>query len=138
MKKNLIFICTGNAVRSQMAHAYFNHFTNFRHDVVSAGVSPAGVHPMTQKVMHEDNISLAGHSSNHVSEYLDIEFDYIIVLCEVACLMLPKFKGNFQFLKWFLDDPIRIIGQKRKENGFRMTRDIIKSKILDFIDQEGL
>ena len=139
MKKNILFICTGNAIRSQMAHAYFNHFTNHHHNVYSGGISPAGVISRTKKVMALENISLSEHTSNHVNEYTDIEFDYIIVLCEVACMSLPKFKGDYKFLKWFIDDPIRIIGnENRKDAGFLMARNIIKQKVLDFVEVEKL
>jgi arsenate reductase len=139
MKKKLLFICTGNAVRSQMAHALFNDMTNYQHLVYSAGIKPAGVHPMTKKVMADVNISLLNHTSNHVNEMINIEFDYIIVLCEVACMNLPKFKGNYKFLKWFIDDPIRIIGSdERKEKAFTFTRGIIYKRIQDFIQKEGL
>ena len=137
MKKNILFICTGNAVRSQMAHAFFNELTDFEHNVYSAGISPAGVHRMTKLVMSEIDISLVNHTSNHVNEMLDIEFDYIIVLCEVAFLSLPKFKGNYKLLKWFIDDPIRIIGSsERKEKAFVFTRNLIENKVKEFIKSE--
>jgi len=139
MKKNILFICTGNSVRSQMAHGLFNHLTNENHNVFSAGITPAGVHPLTQKVMADIGIDMTSHSSNHVDEMLTIEFDYVVVLCEVAFLSIPEFKGNYKLLKWFIDDPIRIRGSKeRKLQGFTMTRDIVKRKVQKFIDEENL
>ena len=137
MKKNILFICTGNAVRSQMAHGFFDHLTHNHHNVYSGGIMPAGVHNLTKRVMAEENISLADHTSNHVREYTDIRFDYIIVLCEVAYMHLPAFKEGYQLLKWFIDDPIRILGSaERKLKGFRYTRDLIKRKIQEFIADE--
>jgi len=139
MKKNILFVCTGNAVRSQMAHAYFNHFTENRHNVYSAGIMPAGVISRTKKTMALEGISLAEHTSNHVDDYLHIDFDYVIVLCEVAFMSLPRYNGEYKLLKWFIDDPIRILGNdKRKDAGFVMARNIIKNKVLDFIDLNKL
>ncbi len=137
MKKNILFICTGNAVRSQMAHAFFNELTNFEHAVYSAGIKPAGVHTNTKRTMADINISLVNHTSNHVNEMLEIEFDYVIVLCEVAFLSIPKFKGNYKLLKWFIDDPIRVIGSdERKQKAYAFTREIIKTKIENFLKTE--
>ncbi len=139
MKKNILFICTGNSVRSQMAHAFFNTLTNQKHHVYSAGITPAGIHPLTQKVMSEENVSMRGHTSNHVDEMTNISFDYIIVLCEVAYMHLPSFKGDYQLEKWFIDDPIRILGSpKKKLKGFRYTRNHIRQKVEDFIEKEQL
>ena len=98
MKKNILFICTGNSVRSQMAHALFNDLTNFKHNVYSGGVKPYKVHDITKKVMADINISMLDHRANHVEEYVDIKFDYVIVLCEMAFLSIPKFKGEHQLL----------------------------------------
>lgn len=139
MKKNVLFICTGNSVRSQMAHALFNHATHFQHSVFSGGVKPYKVHELTKKVMTDINISMMDHTSNHVEEYLDVDFDYVIVLCEMAFLSIPKFKGEYKLLKWFIDDPIRVIGSTdRKEKAFTFTREIIKRKIENFIKNENL
>ncbi len=137
MKKNILFICTGNAVRSQMAHALFNELTHFEHNVYSAGIKPAGVHYNTKRTMADVNISLVHHTSNHVNEMLDIEFDYVIVLCEVACLSIPKFKGNHNLIKWFIDDPIRVIGSdERKLKAYAFTRNILKTKIENFLKND--
>ncbi len=139
MKKNILFICTGNSVRSQMAHGLFDYLTGHQHNVYSAGITPAGVHPLTRQVMSEIGIDMSGHSSNHVDEMLDIEFDYVIVLCEIAFLSIPTFKGDYQLLKWFIDDPIRVRGpRERKLQAFTMTRQIVRRKVENFIDEEKL
>ena len=136
MKKKILFICTGNSIRSQMAHALFDKMTDNQHEVYSAGVRPVGVHNLTQKVMGKINISMEGYKSNHVSEYKDVYFDYIFVFCEIASLGLPQYKGNYKMIKMFIDDPIRIIGSdKRKEKAFIFTRNLIEQKLEEFIEK---
>lgn len=130
----VLFICTGNSVRSQMAEALLKHFGGDKFEVYSAGTSPAYVHPNTIKVMEEIGISMDGHRSKHTSEVEKIDFDYVILLCEVAAASCSHLKGKKGTLKWFIDDPIRVIGpEERKLTAFRITRNILKDKILKFI-----
>ena len=135
-KKRVIFICTGNSVRSQMADAFLRTLGGDRYEVYSAGITPAGVHHLTKQVMGEIGISMEGHQSNHVDEFKDIEFDYVIPLCEVAALSCPDFPGEHERINWYIDDPIRVLGnEERKLMAFRITRNILKKKVTDFIQQ---
>ena len=81
-KKRVLFICTGNSVRSQMAEALLKSRGADSFEVFSAGITPAGVHRLTKQVMGEIGISMNGHHSQHVSEYENTFFDYVIPLCE--------------------------------------------------------
>ncbi len=138
MKKNVLFICTGNSVRSQMADGYLRKYGSKKFNVYSAGIKPAGVHPFTKKVMLDDHIDMSSHKSNHVDEMLGINFDYVIVLCEVAILSIPKFDGDHKLTKWFMEDPIRMFGSdEHKIKAFTYTRDLIRGKVMNFVEQES-
>ena len=133
-KKRVLFICTGNSVRSQMAEALLKSLGGDRFEVYSAGTNPAGVHHLTKQVMAEIGISMDGHYSQHISEYADTQFDYVIPLCEVAALSCPDFPGEYERINWYIDDPIRVFGDdQRKLTAFRITRNILKKKVEDFI-----
>ncbi|MCK4641336.1 MAG: arsenate reductase ArsC [Candidatus Marinimicrobia bacterium] len=137
-KKKVLFICTGNSVRSQMAEALLKAHAGDIFDVHSAGITPAGVHRLTKQVMAEIGISMEGHHSIHVNEYADTEFDYVIPLCEVAVLSCPDFPGESKRINWYIDDPIRILGdEERKLMAFRITRNILKQKVKTFISENG-
>jgi arsenate reductase len=137
-KKKVLFICTGNSVRSQMAEALLKAHAGDIFDVHSAGITPAGVHRLTKQVMAEIGISMEGHRSIHVNEYADTEFDYVIPLCEVAVLSCPNFPGESKRINWYIDDPIRILGdEERKLMAFRITRTILKKKVLTFINEKS-
>jgi len=136
-KKRVLFICTGNSVRSQMAEALLKSLGSENFEVFSAGITPAGVHRLTKQVMGEIGISMDGHHSQHVSEYENTLFDYVIPLCEVAALSCPEFPGNHQRINWYIDDPIRVLGgDDRKLTAFRITRNILKKKVQEFIQKE--
>ncbi len=133
-KPKVLFICTGNSVRSQMAHGFLRHYAGDRVDVYSAGITPAGVHRLTRKVMAEVGVNMDGHESNHVQEYVHIPFDYIIPLCEVAALDCPTYPGNGIKLSWFVEDPIRVMGdENRRLTAFRITRNTIRTRVKEFI-----
>ncbi len=137
-KKRVLFICTGNSVRSQMAEALLKSLGAEHFDAYSAGITPAGVHHLTKQVMGEIGISMAGHRSQHVNEYADMQFDFVIPLCEVAALSYPDFPGAPQRINWYIDDPIRVIGDDtRKLTAFRITRNILKNKIQSFIQKNS-
>jgi len=113
-KKSVLFICTGNSVRSQMAEALLRHFGGQQFEVFSAGFTPAGIHRYTKQVLGEIGINTDSQYSKHVDEYRTRPFDYVIVLCEVAALSCPTFPGNAERINWFIDDPIRVIGSDER------------------------
>ena len=136
-KKNIIFICTGNACRSQIAHGLLQNLANDRFNVFSAGSHPSRVHLMSIKVMEEIGIDISHHKSDHIDEYLDKEIDIVITVCDNANKLCPIFPRNVQRLHWSIDDPFR--GWDYNENqmeSFRVTRKEIKSRILDFLQSK--
>ena len=133
-KKNIIFICTGNACRSQIAHGLLQNIAKNRFNVFSAGSHPSQVHPMSIKVMKEIGIDISHHSSDHVEDYLDKGIDIVITVCDNAKKLCPIYPGNVDRIHWSIDDPFR--GWEYNENQidfFRHTRQEIKDRILDFL-----
>jgi len=136
-KKNIIFICTGNACRSQIAHGLLQNLANDRFNVFSAGSHPSRVHPMSIKVMEEIGIDISHHTSNHMDDYLNKEIDIVITVCDNANKLCPIFPGNVEKLHWSIEDPFR--GWDYNENqmeSFRETRKEITEKIIDFIQNQ--
>ena len=136
-KKNIIFICTGNACRSQIAHGLLQNIANDRFNVFSAGSHPSQVHPMSIKVMEEIGIDISHHSSDHVDDYLDKGIDIVITVCDNANKLCPIFPGDVERFHWSIDDPFR--GWDYNENqmeSFRETRKEITEKIIDFIQNQ--
>jgi len=137
-KKSVLFICTGNSVRSQMAEALLRHFGGQQFEVYSAGFTPAGIHRYTKQVLGEIGIKIDSQYSQHVDEYRPRPFDYVIVLCEVAALSCPTFPGSAERINWFIDDPIRVIGSdERRLMAFQITRNILKERVMKFITEKG-
>ena len=136
-KKNIIFICTGNACRSQIAHGLLQNLAKDRFNVFSAGSHPSRVHLMSIKVMEEIGIDISHHKSDHIDDYLNKGIDIVITVCDNANKLCPIFPGNVERLHWSIDDPFR--GWDYNENqmeSFRVTRKEIKSRILDFLQSK--
>jgi arsenate reductase len=102
MTKKILVLCTGNSCRSQIAHGYLQKFANGKADVYSAGVETHGVIPKAIAIMKEDGIDISNHTSNNIDEYRNIDFDFVITVCDNAkerCPFFPtsakKFHQNF-------------------------------------------
>ena len=107
---HVIFICTGNSARSQMAEAILRHEAADRFEVVSAGVTPRPVNPLTIRALANVGIDIAGAASKPVGGFLGRRFDYVITLCDRARLTCPVFPGGRETLHWGLDDPTVVEG----------------------------
>ena len=94
MKKKILFLCTGNSARSQMAEGLMRHFRGDEFEVFSAGVEPKGVHAKAIEAMREIGIDISRQKSKHVDELPIKEFDYIITLCDHAAQNCPVFPGK--------------------------------------------
>jgi arsenate reductase len=110
----VIFICTGNSARSQMAEALLRHAGEGRFEVVSAGVTPRPVHPMTITALAKVGIDIAGARSKPVGGFLGQRFDYVITVCDRARALCPVFPGGSQTLHWGIDDPAEASGTDRE------------------------
>jgi protein-tyrosine-phosphatase len=106
----VIFVCTGNSARSQMAEALLRDNGAGRFDVVSAGVDPRGVHPMTIAALGGIGIDISDARSKSVGEFLGQRFDYVITVCDRARATCPVFPGGSETLHWGIDDPVEVEG----------------------------
>jgi arsenate reductase len=101
----VLFVCTGNSARSQMAEAILGRLGGPDFDVHSAGTHPGGVNPLTIRVLSEIGVDWSGARSKSVSEYLDEPFDYVITVCDQAREACPIFPGQHESIHWGFDDP---------------------------------
>jgi arsenate reductase (thioredoxin) len=133
MKKKILFLCTGNACRSQLAEALMRHMRGDEFEVYSAGTDPKGVHPLTIEVLRELGIDASAQQSKHIDDLPEKEFDYIITLCGSAAQNCPVFLGNGVKIHQGFDDPAAAAGSDREIlASFRKVRDDIKDFLLSF------
>ena len=133
-KKNIIFICTGNACRSQIAHGLLESMAGDKFEVFSAGSYPSQVHPMSIKVMEEIGIDISNHKSNLVNDYLTTGIEIAITVCDNANKTCPIFPGNVKRLHWSINDPFKGLDFDDNEiQSFRETREEIKERIIRFL-----
>lgn len=134
MKKKVLFLCTGNSCRSQMAEGWLRHLAGNQFDVVSAGTHPVGINPYAVMVMREVNVDISNHVSERVDPYLDQKFDYVITVCDRAHETCPIFPAASSMLHWSFDDPAKAKGTYEQQLiVFRKIRDAIADRIRRFI-----
>ena len=135
-RQKVLFVCTGNSCRSQIAEGLLRHLANGRFDVYSAGSHPTRVHPNAITVMKELNIDISDHTSDSIHQYLDESIDIVITVCDNADKVCPIFPGNVKRLHWSIDDPCRGWDSDPSHlNNFRNTIKDIKGNILKFLNQ---
>ncbi|WP_207427431.1 arsenate reductase ArsC [Pedobacter sp. SYSU D00535] len=134
--KNILVLCTGNSCRSQIAEGYLRHFSGDKANVYSAGVETHGLNPRAVKIMEEDGIDISTHTSNHVDEYADIPFDFVISVCDNAKERCPYFPTRAEKLHFNFPDPAKATGTEEEiMEQFRKVREMIKSYAEDFVKQ---
>ncbi|PIF34135.1 protein tyrosine phosphatase [Flavobacterium sp. 9] len=127
MKKKILVLCTGNSCRSQIAEAYLRHFFDDKAEVYSAGVETHGVNPRAITTMKEDGIDISNHTSNHVDEYENIDFDIVITVCDNAKERCPFLPTKAKKLHQNFPDPAKATGTEEEIlNEFRRVRQMIK------------
>ena len=137
MKKTVLFLCTGNSCRSQMAEGLLRHLAGDRFEAASAGTHPAGLNPGAVAVMQEIGINISSHRSKQVDEYKDARFDYVITVCDRAKETCPIFPASSVQLHWSFEDPAAAVGTiEERQRVFRRVRDEIAERIRPFIDGE--
>jgi arsenate reductase len=135
-KKIILVLCTGNSCRSQIAHGYLNHFAGGRADVYSAGIEAHGVNPRAIATMKKDGIDISNHTSNLVSEYENIDFDFVITVCDNAKEKCPYFPSAAQKFHYNFPDPAKTKGTEEEiEKEFDDVREMIKKYCLSFVNQ---
>ena len=133
MKKRILFLCTGNSCRSQMAEGLLRHFRGNKFEVYSAGVKPTRINPLSIKAMNEIGIDISNQKSKSVEEFLSQPFDIVVTVCDNAKQTCPIFPGKYKKLHWNLGDPAEAKGSDEERlKVFRKIRDAIRSKINGF------
>ena len=132
--KKVLFVCTGNACRSQMAEGILGDLAKGRFEVFSAGTHPTRVHPASIKVMAEWDIDISHHTSDLVDDYLDAGMDIIITVCDNANQLCPIFPGVVEHIHWSIDDPfVNWSDEEHLLPPYRRTRDTLKVRIQGFL-----
>jgi len=129
-KKKVLFLCTHNSARSQMAEALLNDFGGGRFEVCSAGTQPTDMNQEAVKVMQEIGIDISHNRSKSVTTYANNTFDYVVSVCDINSEQCPVFPGATNTLKWNFRDPAMAVGSdEQKLTAFRTLRDEISAKI---------
>ena len=131
--KRVLFLCTGNACRSQMAEGWARHLHGDLIEAASAGVSPHGLDPRAVQVMNEAGVDISGHRSKHVDELLDVVFDKVITVCDAAAEACPVFPRSVPKLHHGFQDPPALAANAGSEEEalaqYRRVRDEIRAFI---------
>jgi arsenate reductase len=129
-KPKVLFLCTGNSARSQMAEGYLRHLAGDRFEVLSAGIEPKGLNPLAVEAMHEIGIDISGQQSKDVVGFLGQYIPYIVTVCDSARARCPIFPRSYKFLHWDLEDPAAVEGTHDQRLAvFRRVRDQLIAKV---------
>jgi arsenate reductase len=127
MKKKILVLCTGNSCRSQIAEAYLRHFFSDNAEIYSAGIETHGVNPRAIATMKENGIDISNHTSNHVDEYQNIDFDIVLTVCDNAKERCPFFPTTAKQIHQNFPDPAKATGTEEEIlMEFRRVRQMIK------------
>ena len=129
-KLKVLFLCTGNSCRSQMAEGWARYLKSDVIEPYSAGIETHGLNPNAVRVMAEAGVDISGHRSKHVDELKDVAFDYVVTVCDHAHEHCPLFPGRAQIVHVGFDDPPRLAKQAKTEEEaldcYRRVRDEIR------------
>jgi arsenate reductase len=129
-KKTVLFVCTHNSARSQMAEGYLRAHYGDRYEARSAGTEPGGVHPLAVRVMREIDVDLADHESEHVDVHTHSPVDYVVTVCDAAHERCPYVPASELIIHQSFEDPSAASGtEDEKVITFRRTRDEIAAWI---------
>ena len=135
-KQKVLFVCTGNSCRSQIAEGLLRDMADEYFDVFSAGSHPSRVHPNAISVMDEIEVDISDQTSDGIDQYLNAGIDIVITVCDNANQICPVFPEETKRIHWSIDDPFR--GWDAKEghlNNFRSTRGKLRILIQQFINE---
>jgi len=129
-KPKVLFLCTGNSARSQMAEGYLRHVASDAFEPLSAGTEPKGLNPLAVEAMREIGIDISQQASKDVRSFLEQAIPYVITVCDNAKQRCPTFPRAYKFLHWSLDDPAEAVGSHDEKMAvFRRVRDEISQRI---------
>jgi len=138
IKPRVLFVCTENACRSQMAEGFLRHHAADRFEAFSGGAEVGTLNPTAVDVMREVGIDISGHRSKDVAEFLGQNFHFIIRVCDKVKKTCPVLPGAIWYFDWSLEDPASVKGSPTERmTVFRRIRDEIEGHVLDFIAKES-
>ncbi len=132
-KVRVLFVCTHNSARSQMAEGLMRHITPNSIDVHSAGSHPTHLHPDAVRTMDALGINIRGQAAKHFTDYEGHTFDYVITVCDLAREVCPTFPGDGQQIHWGFPDPAKIDDPAARTQAFEQTALRLKSRITHFL-----
>ncbi len=135
VKTRVLFLCTGNSCRSQMAEGWLRHLGGDRFEAFSAGAKPTGdVHPLAVRAMAEVGVDISQHCSKSIDEFAGQSFDLLVTVCDNARESCPMYGGAKRQVHWGFDDPAHATGpEEEKMAVFRRVRDEIGKRIRKFV-----
>ena len=134
MTKKVLVLCTGNSCRSQIAEGYLRYFAEQKAEIFSAGVETHGVNPKAIATMKDDGIDISNHTSNNIDEYRNIDFDFVITVCDNAKERCPFFPTKAQKFHYNFPDPAKATGSDDEiSEEFRKVRQQIKEYCEKFV-----
>lgn len=133
-KPRVLFLCTANSCRSQMAEGWLRHLAGARLEALSAGTHPTRLHPLVVRVMAEVGIDVAGQTADPVEAHLDEPPDLVIAVCSAAAASCPTLPGRIPLVSWPFEDPAGARGSEPEVlAAFRSTRDAIGQRMRDWL-----
>lgn len=140
MTERVLFLCTGNSARSQMAEAFLRRLGGGQFEAFSAGLEPKGLNPLTVQVMEEIGFDLSGQRSKGIEEYLGKQhFHHLVTVCDDAERNCPRvWPGVHRRLHWSFEDPAAFDGgEAEKLAKFRQVRDQIQARVQAWVDENA-
>jgi thioredoxin type arsenate reductase len=129
----VLFVCTGNSARSQMAEGWLRHLSAGRVEAASAGTEPRGLHPLAVRVMAERGVDISRQRSKHLSEVQGSRFDWVVTVCDRARQSCPVFPGA-RTVHWDLPDPAEARGSEEEvAEAFRRVRDELARRVAELL-----
>ena len=139
MKNKIIFICTGNSCRSQIAEGLFREEVGDKFEVFSAGSNPSRLHPAAVKVMAEWGIDIQKQKSEKIDKYLNKEINIVITVCDNAKNTCPNFPDGKIIIHWSIKDPFHGWNYNEEDlEPYQMARNEIKAKIKDLLQKDEI
>ena len=133
-KKSILFLCTGNSCRSQMAEGWARHLQGDKFEVFSAGVETHGMNPLALKVMAEAGIDISGHHSKLLGALRGRDFDYVITVCDNAAESCPVFHGKAKIIHRSFPDPPKLAAHASDEEEALVFYRQVRDEIKEFVD----
>lgn len=137
-RERVLFLCTHNSARSQMAEGWLRHVAGDRFDVHSAGTEATAVRPLAIRAMAEVGVDISRHASKTLDQYVTQPWDFVITVCDRANEACPFFPGGKRRLHWSFPDPSLATGPEDEQLAvYRQVRDAIRDRIRDFVEQQA-